>query len=277
MGAIFVTIVVVSYQRPRNVPVIVHSLLAQTIQNFQIIFLHDGPHEPTRLIISDLYARHPNQIAYFFTNKRYNDYGHSLREMGIAMADGDYLLITNDDNYYSPKFIEYMCDEIAQKNLDIVLCDMIHSHQDLGLKRESHNLLITEPRRYHADIGCFLARTELAKKAGFRDKTHDGDATYLEDYCHQSQILQSARSTRCCLFTTDTRPDVRLRWGDPSHSGGLRRTTLPIRNALPDHAKQLLDTSFFERAKELGADPDLLAAISTPNRPPPHDLPTAQP
>ena len=54
-------------------------------------------------------------------------------------------------------------------------------------------------------------------------------------------------------------------------------TTLPIRNALPDHAKQLLDTSFFERAKELGADPDLLAAISKPNRPPPHDLPTAQP
>ncbi len=54
-------------------------------------------------------------------------------------------------------------------------------------------------------------------------------------------------------------------------------TTLPIRNALPDHAKQLLDTSFFERAKELGADPDLLAAISKPNRPPPHDRPTAQP
>src|SRR5215217_967668 len=54
-------------------------------------------------------------------------------------------------------------------------------------------------------------------------------------------------------------------------------TTLPIRNALPNHAKQLLDTSFFERAKELGADPNLLAAISKPNRPPPHDLPTAQP
>jgi hypothetical protein len=54
-------------------------------------------------------------------------------------------------------------------------------------------------------------------------------------------------------------------------------TTLPIRNALPDHAKQLLDTSFFERAKELGADPDLLAAISKPNRPPPHDRPTALP
>src|SRR3954471_20901962 len=52
---------------------------------------------------------------------------------------------------------------------------------------------------------------------------------------------------------------------------------LPLRNALPDHAKQLLETSFFERAKELGADPDLLAAIAKPNRPPPHDLPTTQP
>ena len=40
--------------------------------------------------------------------------------------------------------------------------------------------------------------------------------------------------------------------------------TLPIRNRLAEPAKQVLDTSFFERATELGADPDLLAAISRP-------------
>jgi ERF superfamily len=44
--------------------------------------------------------------------------------------------------------------------------------------------------------------------------------------------------------------------------------TLPTRNSLPDHAKQILDASFFERAKELGASPDVLAAITKPTRPP---------
>ena len=53
-------------------------------------------------------------------------------------------------------------------------------------------------------------------------------------------------------------------------------TTLPIRNALPDHAKQLLE-DHASSGERVGADPDLLAAISKPSRPPPHDRPTAQP
>jgi hypothetical protein len=44
--------------------------------------------------------------------------------------------------------------------------------------------------------------------------------------------------------------------------------TLPTRNSLPDHAKQILDASFFERVKELGADPDVLAATTKRTRPP---------
>jgi hypothetical protein len=50
-------------------------------------------------------------------------------------------------------------------------------------------------------------------------------------------------------------PDALLRW---------TIATLPIRNSLPAHAKQILDASFFQRAKELGADPDFLAAIAHP-------------
>jgi hypothetical protein len=53
--------------------------------------------------------------------------------------------------------------------------------------------------------------------------------------------------------------------------------TLPVRNAIPDHAKQILDASFFERAKELGADPDLLAAFSKPPRMPPDERASLQP
>jgi hypothetical protein len=30
-------------------------------------------------------------------------------------------------------------------------------------------------------MGAAAVRGELARRAGFRDKTHDGDATYFED------------------------------------------------------------------------------------------------
>src|SRR5215208_8536344 len=49
---------------------------------------------------------------------------------------------------------------------------------------------------------------------------------------------------------------------------------LPIRNTLPENAKQILDASFFERAKELGADADVLAALSQSPHPPSHDRPS---
>jgi hypothetical protein len=39
----------------------------------------------------------------------------------------------------------------------------------------------TRPERGSLDMGCFIARTALAKQVGFRDKGHDGDATYFED------------------------------------------------------------------------------------------------
>ena len=51
---------------------------------------------------------------------------------------------------------------------------------------------------------------------------------------------------------------------------------LPIRNALEDHAKETLDAAYLQRAEELGADPDLLEALSKPRREPPgSDRPSA--
>jgi len=65
---------------------------------------------------------------------------------------------------------------------DIVMCDMIHSHNKPGGRKQApYNFFETRPQRLSVDMGCFMARSALAKQVGFRDKTHDGDATYFED------------------------------------------------------------------------------------------------
>lgn len=179
------TVVCVSYKRYRNIPVLINCFLAQTLQNFKLIILHDGYDGEMDGVLAPYKAAHPGVVDYRFTDQRYNDYGHSLRDMGILEADTDYLLLTNDDNYYCPVFLEYMFAPVhggTGKEPDIVYCDMVHSHDNPGVRQQPpYHFFETRPERYFIDIGCFIARTELAKQVGFSDKTHDGDATYFED------------------------------------------------------------------------------------------------
>jgi glycosyltransferase involved in cell wall biosynthesis len=179
-----ITVICVSYKRYKNIPVLIHSFLAQSLQNFKLLVLHDGYDAEMEVILQDFRNKYPDIFDYRFSDVRFNDYGHSLRDIGIRTLDTEYVLITNDDNYYCPKFLEYMFMPIHAETSppDIVLCDMIHSHNNPGGRPQGpYNLFKTSPGRLSIDIGCFIARSELAKKAGFRDKTHDGDATYFED------------------------------------------------------------------------------------------------
>lgn len=189
-----ITIACVAYKRYRNIPVLIHSFLAQTIQNFKLLILHDGYDEEMNVLLMEYKAKYPNHIDYVFTPTRHNDYGHSLREIGIRLADTPYLLLTNDDNYYCPIFLEQMLQALQTHQADIVLCDMIHSHNNPGGHLQPpYSLLKTMPSPGSVDIGCFIVKTDLAKRVGFRDKGHDGDATYFADLTQNSPQIRIAK------------------------------------------------------------------------------------
>ena len=176
------TVIVAAYRRYDQLPVVLHSFLCQTLQNFRLLIIHDGPDAAMETLLADYKSRYSERIDYVLTPTRYNDFGHSLRELGIALADTPFLLFTNDDNYYVPRFLELMFARIKQRKLDVLMCNMIHSHENPGGRdQRGYNLFITRPRKLSVDIGCFIVRTEYARRAGFRDKTHDGDGTFFED------------------------------------------------------------------------------------------------
>lgn len=188
------TVVCVAYKRYKEIPVLIHSFLAQTVQNFKLIVLHDGYDEKMHQILDGFKVKNPDVIDYVFTQERYNDWGHTLRELGIQMAETEFLLITNDDNYYCPVFVEKMFAALEANEADIVMCDMIHSHNEPGGRPQSaYSLFQTGPQRCSVDIGCFIARTALAKQVGFRDKSHDGDATYFEDLLASKEAVLLAK------------------------------------------------------------------------------------
>ena len=87
------------------------SLERQTFRDFEVILLHDGP----------LSRKLPNleklnlNIKTIITEKRYNDWGHSLRDIGIKEAKGEYLLFFNADNILYPQALEEI-DRVSKDN-----------------------------------------------------------------------------------------------------------------------------------------------------------------
>ena len=102
------SIIVVHYQPAVPHPIFcrgIASLRAQTFKDFEILCYHDGP-------LTDPSVQFP--IPVRCTPTHHNDWGHSLRDLGIRQAAGDYLVHFNADNVLYPYALQAIASEIAR-------------------------------------------------------------------------------------------------------------------------------------------------------------------
>lgn len=176
-----IEVICVTYKQYGSLSILVQSFLNQTNPNWQLHVIHDG-HDETFQTQMQAYCEKDNRIRFSWTRERCNDWGHTLRNEGLKLSTGEYILITNGDNYYVPSFVEFMMKEIENCDPDVLIYDMIHSH-DLpgGRNLPAYSFFQTDFSRCNIDMGAAVVRGDLARRAGFRDRSHDADATYFED------------------------------------------------------------------------------------------------
>lgn len=173
-------VVAVAYGRMGELRVFVQSWMNQSAGNWRLTVIHDGPSQEFGQAMWPLAGQMPDQIKYFCTESRFNDYGHSLRQIGIEQATGDYVLLTNADNYFIPKAMEILNTQMG--SADVIMFDMVHSHHRPGGREQPrYSYFETSYQRNAIDVSAAIVRTDRAKRVGFRDKTYAGDATYFED------------------------------------------------------------------------------------------------
>lgn len=177
-------VIAVVYERLGELIVFVQSWVNQTETNWKLHVIHDGENEKFIQIMEGFRKSHPQQISFQCTKTRFNDYGHSLRQIGLKNAVGDYVLLTNADNYYVPETVRYLnveLDKAGHAKPDVLIFDMVHSHQGPGKKKTpSYSYFNVSFKRKYIDMGAAFISTELARKAGFNDKSYEADATYFE-------------------------------------------------------------------------------------------------
>lgn len=153
------------------------SLLAQTYPHHVIHTWHDGPYET---------SQPPSYSGVHFrqTEERKQKFGHPHRQAAVAelLAGGcDWILLTNQDNYYAPVFLEWLVSEGQRLKVPFVYCDFVRSHLQWAP-------FTTRAKKGHLDLGGFIAHRSIVEKVKFDKTTFNGDGDYIE------RLVQAARA-----------------------------------------------------------------------------------
>jgi len=178
-------VICVAYHRAIPLRILIDSFLVQTKPNWILHIVHDGPAPEDVKAVVALYT--DPRIRYEETPVVNGRYGHPNRRdwlMKLPSNRIDYVLMTNDDNYYVPKFVEYMNKESRKDMIGFIFCDTLHSYCD-------YDVMVTTVKECRIDMGSFVVRLDVAKKVGFNHIHHSADGAYAVEcanYCMQRRL-----------------------------------------------------------------------------------------
>jgi GT2 family glycosyltransferase len=195
------SIVVVHYQGVNTHEVFcsgMDSLKAQTFRDYEILAYHDGP-------LLDDSVKMP--VSVVCSEKRYDDWGHSLRDRGIKEAKGEYIIHFNGDNILYPNALEEMAKEISREpricdkqgrfldTNDIVIFPVkmigLQKFRDMTIQWKNNPnfyLILTGNPPVLQNIDCmqFVMKRELwIKEGGWYDKRKLGDGYMYQAFAQK--------------------------------------------------------------------------------------------
>lgn len=167
-----VEFIIPTYDRIYPLHAMLSSLMAQTDEDWSANIVVDGPEHDT---IEEVVARYNTPRIYCtYTDKRYNDWGHTPREQGKQASTADYIIMTGDDNYYMPVFVEELRKAANETHADFIYWDMIHSYEPYN-----YGLLTCQPKYGHIDMGAYATKNALAKAIKLTSN-HSADGEFVE-------------------------------------------------------------------------------------------------
>jgi hypothetical protein len=170
---------VVAYKRPVALRSLIDQFILQTDVNWIMTVVHDGPAPEAVKHTISLYAN-DSRVNFIETDRRQGNWGMQNRKIilsALTVRDDDFILNTNDDNGYVPRFVEFMMRATADINkVGMVYCDFLHHNFD-------YDIMKTELRVNYVDMGAFIVNVQLAKEVGFRhdDSFPGADGMFAEE------------------------------------------------------------------------------------------------
>jgi len=158
--------IIPTFSRTNHLITIVGSLMAQSNPNWKAHIVADCPDEEIVKRINDMVTFfNDDRIKLTVLDKRYNDWGHTPRQYGLDNATEDWVIMTGEDNYYVPEFVDSMLNESQHQHF--VYCNMVHN----WINKE-YIPIQSKLELGGIDIGSFMTKTNMAQRIKL-DTSHE--------------------------------------------------------------------------------------------------------
>jgi glycosyltransferase involved in cell wall biosynthesis len=149
-----VDFIIPTYNRPAPLKCMLASLVAQTNPDWGAHVVIDNPEDEDNVKLVESF--NDPRIRWSKMDKRYNDWGHTPREYGKQQSEAKYIIMTGDDNYYTPNFVQEI-SVLCNVEVGMVYWDMVHSHYKYAYFK-------CVPAGGQIDMGAFATRRDLAQQ-----------------------------------------------------------------------------------------------------------------
>ena len=116
-----VSLIVPVYGVEKYIEQCARSVLAQTYDNVEFIFVNDGTKDASREILSAVLKDFPARNVRIVDKE--NAGLPMARKSGLDVATGDYVMHVDADDWIEPDAVEKLVDEALRTGADLVYCD----------------------------------------------------------------------------------------------------------------------------------------------------------
>lgn len=116
MKNIIASVIVPAYNAEKTIGRCIDSLLNQTLKSIEVIVVDDGSTDNTSLVCNS-YCDERLKLIY-----KENGGVSSARNKGLEIANGEYILFCDSDDWVENNFVEGLCKGFEKANIDLVVC-----------------------------------------------------------------------------------------------------------------------------------------------------------
>lgn len=171
-----VSVIVPLYNVEQVITRSAESLFAQTLHNFEIIFVNDASKDNTLAILSQLAKSSLREdIDIKIISHPQNQGVAVARNTGLDNAEGEFVYYLDADDYCDADTLQLMYDEATQNGCDIVGCEWLLTFEsnarhmvqpDVKTSREAFVKMCNGVMRWN--LWLFMVRRELYEQSSFR-------------------------------------------------------------------------------------------------------------
>ncbi len=192
-----VTVIVPVYNVERYIERCVRSLMEQTLDDVEYIFIDDCSTDGSMPLLQRTFAHYPQRQPGIKIVRNERNVGCSLsRKAGVRIATGEYIMHCDSDDWMEPDMLEALYTKACSDDLDIVWCDFFEGddgHVTRQLSGDTPRDQLLKGllcRRKRSEVWSHMVRRRLCRA----DITYaDAGDNIAEDYLLMFQLFYYAR------------------------------------------------------------------------------------